>query len=63
MTSRNGDIIPKSGLNTHGHKQDPSKKQLNDLGAVSRDPNQTHIRVKNYSYHANVRNRPHGSGS
>lgn len=62
MTNRNGEITPKSGLNAHVHKQDPFKNQLNDSGSVSRDPNLTHIGIKNPSDYPNVRNRPHGSG-
>jgi len=60
---RSGNLTPKSGLNAHVHKQNPAKKQLDDLGNPSSDPNFTHIGIRNPKDYSQVRGRPHGSGS
>ena len=51
----------KSGNNAHVHKEDPVGNQLNDRGAVSLDPNETHIGIRNPADLPAVRGRPHGS--
>ncbi|MFT4176593.1 MAG: RHS repeat-associated core domain-containing protein, partial [Luteolibacter sp.] len=52
----------KSANNAHVHKQNPSGAQLNDRGAVSANPNETHIGIKNPKDLPQVRGRPHGDG-
>jgi RHS repeat-associated protein len=51
----------KSGNNAHVHKVDPSGNALNDRGAITTDPNQSHIGIRNPSNLPAVRGRPHGS--
>ena len=52
----------KSANNAHVHKQNPGGAQLNDRGAVSTDPNATHIGIRNPKDLPQVRGRPHGDG-
>lgn len=61
-TMKTGQTTPKSGLNAHVHKENPAGDQLNDRGAVSTNPDVTHIGVNNPSDYPTVRGRPHGSG-
>jgi hypothetical protein len=51
----------KSANNAHVHKEDPAGNQLSDRGAVSLDPNETHIGIRNPADLPTVRGRPHGS--
>jgi len=53
----------KSANNAHVHKQNPAGDQLNDRGAVSTDPTETHIGIKNPADLPAVRGRPHGAGT
>ena len=62
-TMRNGQQTPKSGVNAHVHKENPSGNQLDDKGNVSTNPNETHIGIKNPADLPSVRGRPHGSGA
>ncbi|WP_411704767.1 RHS repeat-associated core domain-containing protein, partial [Edaphovirga cremea] len=62
MNMNNGQLTPKSGLNAHIHKQNPSGDQLTDLGHVSTNPDLTHIGIRNPVDYPTVRGRPHGSG-
>jgi uncharacterized protein (DUF2147 family) len=51
----------KSGNNAHLHKVDPTGNALNDHGAVTTDPNQSHIGIRNPIDLPSVRGRKHGS--
>ena len=61
-TMKDGSPTPKSGLNAHVHKEDPSGNQLTDRGHVSTDPADTHIGAKNPGDYPAKRGRSHGSG-
>ena len=52
----------RSANNAHVHRQDPSGNQLTDRGIVSKNPNETHIGIKNPKNLPTVRGRNHGMG-
>jgi hypothetical protein len=51
----------KSGNNAHIHKVDPSGNALDDHGEITKDPNKSHIGIRNPIDLPTVRGRPHGS--
>jgi RHS repeat-associated protein len=62
-TMKDGSVTPKSGLNAHLHKEDPSGNQLTDQGVSSTDLDETHIGMKNPKDLPAVRpGRKHGDG-
>jgi hypothetical protein len=58
----NQNITPyRSGNNAHVHKTDTAGNDLNDRGAISTNPDETHIGIRNPSTLPAARGRPHGA--